>query len=177
MNLGKERRLIDDALSNYRAQLDSLTDEEFTTTPPMGGWSLAEVYEHIMKATLSSGIALERCAHKIAEPTKGGLNFWGYYTMLTGKFPPIKVTAPENTTGVNPTGKISIEEAKNLIIKTRKRMDTIAPLVKDASPKIKYKHPRLGMLTAPQWYKFIRVHLLHYLDQLDRIKNNFSSAR
>lgn len=32
------------------------------------------------------------------------------------------------------------------------------------------------MLNAPQWFKFIRVHLQHHLKQLERIKNNFAKG-
>jgi len=62
MNIAKERKAINAALDNYRAQLDTVSDEQFAETPVDGGWSYAEVYSHILQATLGSSIALERCA-------------------------------------------------------------------------------------------------------------------
>jgi hypothetical protein len=88
MNLSKERRAIDTALDTYRQLLDTYTDERFMETPPMGGWSNAEVYDHILKASLGSAIAAERCTHNNCPPTKKGMGFWGHYVMLTGLFPP-----------------------------------------------------------------------------------------
>jgi hypothetical protein len=70
--------------------------------------------------------------------------------------------------------KITKEDAKNLIIKCRKRVETTMPLIAASSPANKYKHPRLGMLNAKQWFKFIRIHLQHHLKQLDRIKRNLA---
>lgn len=173
MNITKERRAIDEALDTYRQLLDTYTDETFITTPPMGGWSYAEVYDHIMKASLGSSIALERCTHNNCPPTKKGMNFWGYYLMLTGNFPPFKVEVPEAVAAKMAPKKIDIEEAKNLLIKVRKRVQETAKLIPDAGLKAKWEHPRLGMLNAEQWFKFIRIHLQHHLKQLERIKNNF----
>jgi len=174
MNIAKERRAIEAAIDNYRAQLDSFTEEVFTATPPMGGWSYAEVYDHIMKASLGSSIALERCTHNNCPPTSKGMNFWGWYLMLTGNFPPMKTRVPEAIAAKMAPKKIDMEEAKNLIIKVRRRVDEASELLKDASPKARWLHPRIGMLNAGQWFKFIRVHLEHHLKQLERIKNNFS---
>jgi hypothetical protein len=47
-----------------------------------------------------------------------------------------------------PAKKISKEDAKNLIIKCRKRVETTMPLIPSSSAGNKYKHPRLGMLNA-----------------------------
>lgn len=175
MNIAKERRAIEAALDTYREWLDTVNDETFMTTPPMGGWSYAEVYDHIMKSSLGSSIALERCTHKNCPPSKKGMGFWGYYLMLTGTFPPGKVEVPEAVAAKIAPKKIGVEDAKNLIVKVRKRVDDAAKLLPEASDRAKWQHPRLGMLNAAQWFKFIRIHLEHHIKQLGRIKNNFSS--
>ncbi len=175
MNLAEERHTIDALLDDYRAKLDTIPDELFTETPPDGGWSYAEVYSHILKATLSSSIALERCAHGNCEPTKEGLNIRGWFMMLTGGFPPIRVTMPRELAEKMPAEKISKEDARNLLIKCRKRVDDTSPLVKGSSKIPRIRHPRLGMLNARQWFKFIRIHLSHHLKQLIRIEKKFQN--
>ena len=174
MNLTKERRTIEAALDSYREQLDTLPDTLFNETPPMGGWSYAEVYDHIMKASLGASIALERCTHNNCPPTKKGLTFAGYYVLFMNGFPPGGVRMPGSVADKITPAKIDKEEARNLIMKTRKRIEGIAGLVKDASPKARWQHPRMGMLNAEQWFKFIRIHLQHHLKQLERIKNNLA---
>jgi len=170
MNLANERRAIDAALDAYRSRLDAIPDELFTQTPPGGGWSYAEVYSHIMQATLGSVIALERCNNNNCHPTTKGLTLLGRLMMTINRFPPVRVKVPAAVSAKMPVVKISREEAKNLIIKCRKRVDEIWPGVKDALPGSRHKHPRLGMLNARQWVKFIRIHLKHHLKQLDRIQ-------
>jgi hypothetical protein len=177
MNIAKERRAIDAALDSYRNQLDGFTEEAFATTPVMGGWSYAEVYDHIMKASLGSTIALERCTHNNCPPTKKGMNLLGYYLMLTGNFPPFKLNVPEAVAAKMAPKKITLEEAKNLIVKVRKRVEDTVKLLPDASLRARWEHPRLGMLNAEQWFKFIRIHLQHHLSQLDRIRKDFQLRR
>ena len=170
MNILNEHKAIAQALATYSNKLDAITDEYFWESPPDGGWSFAEVYAHILKATLGSSISLEKCTNKNAEKSSNGPSFFGYYVMVIGKFPPIKVKVPAAVAEKMPAEKISREEAKKLIDKCHKRISTVLPLLADALPDIRYKHPRLGMLNAQQWFKFIRVHAQHHLTQLDRIE-------
>ena len=174
MSIAKEYKLLSLALDNYRAQLDTIPDDEFDVTPAKGGWSYAEVYSHIMQATLLSFMAIDRCVMG-NKPTKDGLNFWGRYVMLLQRFPPVKVKVPEKALSKMPVTKISKEEAKNLVIKCRKRIEEAFPAIHSVPLINRSKHPRLGMLNAAQWIKFIRIHLQHHLKQLKRIDRNFST--
>ena len=173
MNLLKERKSIDAALDSYRAQLDNIADEQFTETPPGGGWSYAEVYSHVLTATLGSSIALERCTHNNCPPTSKGPTLFGKFLLFTGVFPRVK--EPKAVAQGMPAKKITKEDAKNLIVKCRKRIEGTTPLIKDSKPVSRHQHPRLGMLNAGQWFKFIRIHLWHHLKQLQRVKNKFDA--
>lgn len=173
MTFTKQRNAIDAALDNYRDRLDTIPDEQFRETPPNGGWSSAEVYSHILQATLGSSIALERCSNNTDDATSKRLTFLGGLMMFTGRFPPVRLKVPKAVGAKMPATKIDKEEAKNLIIKCRKRINDITSLVESSSPASRYKHPRLGMLNAKQWYTFIRIHLQHHLKQLDRVKKVF----
>src|ERR1700761_1318575 len=130
MNIQKERKAIDAALDEYRVQLDAIPDDLFTVTPPGGGWSFAEVYSHILKTTLGASISLERCAHGNCEPTKEGLTPIGRWVLFTGRFPPVKIKVPQTIAAKMPVEKISKEEARNLLVKCRKRIDSTTPLIK-----------------------------------------------
>ncbi|NOW98208.1 DinB family protein [Mucilaginibacter sp. SG564] len=171
MSIAKELRTIETALDNYRERLDTIPDELFAETPAGGGWSSAEVYSHVMQSTLRSSIAIERCAHSNCPPTKKGLSLQGHFVLLFGCFPPVKIKMLD----IMNVEKISKEDARNLIIKCRKRIEDIAPIIAKASPDVRYGHPRLGMLNAKQWIKFTRIHLLHHLKQLDQIKRKVAS--
>jgi|ERR1700743_633526 len=176
MNIVKARKAIEAAFDIYRNRLEAIPDEQFTVTPPGGGWSYAEVYSHILQADLGSSIAMERCINGTANPTKKGLNLLGRLVLFFHRFPPVKVKVPEKTAAKMPVNKISKEEARNLLIKCRKRINEIAPLVNNALPQNRHKHPRLGNLDARNWLKFILIHTKHHLKQLDRIEKKFLRA-
>jgi hypothetical protein len=54
--------------------------------------------------------------------------------------------------------KISREDALNLIAKFKIRLGEIKSKIPKASPYQKSKHPRLGLLNAKEWFRFIEVH-------------------
>lgn len=172
MNILKEQRLITNALDKYRAQLDTIPDNEFGVTPKNGGWSYAEVYSHILQATIGASIALERCTHDTSKAVKGKLTFWGKLVLALGKFP-IRVKTPDKIAAMMSPAKISREEARNLIVKCRQRVEHVVKLMNDSTSKRRMQHPRMGMLNAGQWLKFIRIHLEHHLKQLKRINKTF----
>ena len=174
MNLNKERKSIEAALDDYRSMLETIPDDVFTETPADGGWSYAEVYSHITKATLGASIALERCTHGSCEPTKKGLTLAGWYMMLTGTL--LRSKAPAELEAKIPALKISKEEAKNALIKCRKRIDDTFPLIEKSSDSSRINHRKAGMLNAKQWLRFIRIHLYHHLGQIQRIEKKFNAA-
>jgi hypothetical protein len=174
VNIAKELKATNAALDEYRRQLDSIPDGQFDVTPPQGGWSFAEVYSHIMQATIGGSIMLERCTHKTTKPAKGGINWLGRYVLLTGLFPPVKTKIPDAVASRIAPQKISKEEAKNLIVKCHQRMEDMAVLMRENTSARRAQHPRMGMLNASQWFKFIRIHLQHHLKQLERIRKQFA---
>ncbi len=173
MNIAQIHIAINDALNVYRKRLDTIPDEQFDVTPMGGGWSYAEVYSHILQADLGSSIAMERCINGTCNPTTKGMNLLGKLVFFFRRFPPVKIKVPEKTAAKMPVNKISKEEAKNLLVKCRKRIDEIFPLIADAPSINRYKHPRLGNLNTAQWLKFILIHTKHHIKQLDRIEKKF----
>ena len=172
MTIEAERRAIEAALDIYRARLDEIPDDQFDLTPPDGGWSYAEVYSHILQTTLGASMALEKCTLSVCLPTNKGRSLIGWFVFTFNRFPPVKVKVPAIVNERNPAKKISKEDARNLIIKCRKRISEVTPLIHDSSPNKRVKHPRMGLLNASQWFKFILIHLNHHLKQLDRIEKN-----
>ena len=174
MKIPTQRKAIDAALDNYRDQLDTIPDELFAETPPGGGWSFAEVYSHILQATLASTIAAERCINGTCGSTKKGLSILGRLVLFFNRFPPVRVKTPAAEAARMNITKLTKEEAKNLLIKCHKRVDEITPGIKGSPIQNRFKHSRFGMLNALQWYRFVLIHLNHHLKQLERIKKKFA---
>jgi hypothetical protein len=175
MKIADERAAIEAAFDQYRALLDEIPDAQFDASPAGGGWSYAEVYSHILQATLGSSIAAEKCAQATCKPTLKKTSLLGKLVLLFGRFPPVRVKTPKVLAQLMPVKKITKEEARNMLIKCRQRVDTIMPLVYKAPENCRISHPRFGMLNARQWLKFIRIHLKHHLKQIQRIKNKFAA--
>ena len=176
MTIEQERKAIDEVLNTYRSRLDTIPDDQFDVTPLGGGWSYAEVYSHILQATLSSTIAVEKCTLSTCKPTSKGRSVTGFFVFTFNQFPPFRSKEPSIVASSMPAKKISKEDARNLLVKCRKRVDSVAGLIGNSSPHCKIMHARLGMLNAGQWFKFILIHARHHLKQLDRVEKKFQQA-
>lgn len=174
MSIAADKANIENLLQTYRQRLDEIPDELFNVTPPGGGWSYAEVYSHIMRSTSGSLVAAEKCSNGTGETHTKPIGILGRLILLFGYLPGIKFKAPASIAAL--TANVSKEEARNLIIKAKKRLDDIVPHIEDASAFCKIKHPRFGMLNATQWLTFTGIHLKHHIKQLNRINKKFSKS-
>lgn len=167
MSTNEHRKSTLKSVNEYEKLLNSITDEEFTQSPESDGWSYSEVYSHIFQANLASLIATEKCISGTGIKSAKRIHWIARLILFFGRFPPIKLKAPESLAYM--TTKISREEARNLIVKFKRRLDDVVPKVGKSNPYQKIKHPRLGLLNASQWIRFIEVHTLHHQKQLLRI--------
>ena len=167
MSVAAQQRSILKSVEKYRDLLENISDEDFQHSPAEGVWSYAEVYSHIFKANMASLIAAEQCINGAAEIKSAGTHWMVRTILFFGRFPPGKYKVPASIAGM--TSKITVEEARNLIVKFKTRLAEIAPRVDKATHYHKVKHPRLGHFNAMQWFRFIQIHTLHHQKQLDRI--------
>jgi len=162
--------------SAYNARLDHVSDQDFQTTPTIGGWSYSEVYSHIFDASMLSLQAMENCMNGKGErkPTSLMVKLILWY----GGFPPQqKYKVPKFLeTRVK---KISPAQAGLMIDEFLQRLQTLYPFIETADQQLKTAHPRLGYLNTSGWLRFIEIHLKHHLKQLKRIEKsfNFTSLR
>lgn len=173
MNSTKVYKSIIKIVAAYQAKLTTIGEEEFTLTPPIGGWSYSEVYSHIFDASLLSLMALNNCINGEGEikPTAFGAKV----VLFFGALPPgKKYKVP--TKLAERVKKISPMAAQQFITDFEMQLAKVYPQINAANQKIKTKHPRLGYLNAKQWLRFIEVHLNHHLKQLKRISNSFNEA-
>ena len=62
------------------------------------------------------------------------------------------------------------KEALDAIQKSKEKIKAILPKIAGAAPSQKAPHPKLGLLNARQWLRFIEIHTRHHEKQLYRIK-------
>lgn len=167
MSTERHYRSILKAVSVYEDLLAQLTEEAFIQSPPDFSWSYSETYSHIFQANLISLVAAEKCILNTGVHTGKPIHWLAGIILFLGRFPPGKLKAPDRIAAM--VTKISMEEARNLIRKFKTRLEDIRPKIKNADPYQKVKHPRLGMLNAKQWFRFIEIHTIHHTRQLKRI--------
>jgi hypothetical protein len=165
MNATKTVTSILTLLDKYMEFVSGVSEEEFQKSPSEAVWSYSEVYSHVLQVNRSASIAIERCAFGNKSST-GRLSWKAWLVLLFGRFPG-KLKAPVQIAAM--VRKISLEDARNDIIKFQEKLPDLISTVKGAPVKNKINHPRLGMLNAQQWLRFIEVHTLHHLKQLKRI--------
>lgn len=156
--------------STYTDKLAAIPDDRFQITPPIGGWSYSEVYDHIFDASLLSLIPMEEAIKGNGERKK--TVFVVKLILFFGMFPPAKkFKVPKRLE--SRVKKINKAAATAWIAKFLQQLDSDYATIENAAPDIKTLHPRLGYLNANQWLRVIEIHLNHHLKQLKRIENSF----
>lgn len=167
MSVASDKRAIEKLLLTYRDRLDTFSDDDFIVAPAHG-WCYAEVYSHVLQVIRISFVFIEECIQGNAKKSDKPLHWLVWLILLSGRFPPGKYIAPPNVAGL--VKPISREEARNMLIKVRKKLDELFPKITKAPSNHKIKHPKLGLLNARQWLRFVRIHTAHHLKQLARIE-------
>lgn len=168
MSLKSIHTSIEQSVANYAALLSQIPANDFQINPASGGWCYAEVYSHIFTSNLVSLMALENCINGTAVENTKRTHPAVWLILFLGKFPPGKIKAPERIAAM--VQKINPAEAEKLISQFNAKLKELTPLVATASLTQKAKHPRLGLLNARQWFRFIEIHTRHHEKQLTRIQ-------
>ena len=168
MSVNSHYKSLMKAVGQYESLLSEIAEHTFIQNPPDGGWSYSETFSHIFQSNLASLIAVEKCFLRTGIVKKKRINWKVWAILFLGRLPPGKFKAPERLASM--VKILSKEEAANLIIKFRKRLTELKDKVDKADKYQMIKHPRLGLLNAKQWWRFIEIHTIHHTHQLKRIR-------
>ncbi|MDQ7950171.1 MAG: DinB family protein, partial [Cellulomonas sp.] len=136
--------------------MDEIDEAHFVHSPPIGGWSISEVYAHIFDSSLLSLMAIARIIKGDGElqPTHWAVRL----ILFFGSLPPgKKYEAPARLK--ERVKKINKMAAQQLLTDFELQLAKIYPLLEKPVSGLKVKHPRLGYLDAKQWFRFIEIHL------------------
>ncbi|WP_334072438.1 MULTISPECIES: DinB family protein [Paenibacillus] len=178
MNSTKEILLrFESLVDGYIRELDGFTMEQLLQKPEDGGWSLGQMYQHLIQSALYMHLAnAETCLRGTADPAlaPAGLTKEGNAVFAQGEFPPIRIQVPPSPqyTPKAPESKESLVEGLNRVVV---RMGELEPALAGASLRQGVAHPRFGVLTAGEWFALVPMHYRHHLRQLDRLKQELAS--
>ena len=153
----------------YREWLGKYGEDEFVREPEGGGWSIGQVYYHLVNGTRQYQLRqLALCLEGKATVVRGGKTFPGKVMFMLGSFLPVRITVPpsEAYTPKQPAGIASMKAGLDGLCQT---MRDTAPLIAAAAPDMKASHRILGFLNAAEWYQLIEMHFRHHLRQKRRI--------
>ncbi|MDP3469189.1 MAG: DinB family protein [Daejeonella sp.] len=173
MSVERHYRSLLSTVSVYEKLLVKVSEEEFIQSPQDGGWSYSETYSHIFQSNLLSLLAIEKCIAGIGVPNRKRIHWLAWLILFFGRFPPVKFKAPAKIAAM--TKKISREDALDLISKFKIRLGEVKSKIHQADSFQKSKHPRLGLLNAEEWFRFIEVHTVHHTRQLRKIGRRLKS--
>lgn len=160
-------------LDQWIAALDDYNLQQLQAQPPDGGWSLGQVYMHLLNEAEyhleQFTAALSSSEQSQEEATPEGR------TMLNNNaFPDIRLEGPpENAAVPQPESKSELTAAMLLL----KEQFEKSLLMLSHDHRGKSKHPGLGYFSAREWLQFADMHMRHHLRQKERIDKAIGATK
>ncbi len=139
---------------------------ELLAGPADGGWSAAEILDHIRTAESALVKALSKVER--GEPTRVPARAWYYRLPMTPVFWPIRVPAPKV---VRPRPRAEVKPAEVLEGLAASRRDLLVlagRMGEERFARLVFPHFLLGRFTGVSWFRFIAGHEGKHLKQLRR---------
>ena len=141
-------------------------DGELLGCPADGGWSAAEILDHIRTAETSLVRALAKLEK--GEPTRVPAIAWYYRLPISPVFWPIRFVAPRL---VRPRPRADLKPAEvveGLHVSRRDLFATVDRMGEERFANLVFPHFLLGRFTGVSWFRFIAGHEGKHLKQLRR---------
>lgn len=145
-------------------------EKSFSVKPTTDEWSIAQVYDHITKATEKCLDNAFLCACNKGETGHNG--FGAAIFSFMGAFPPLKLRIKKIPAGLENLyypKQISKAEALMQINELLQKMKDAIPVLINADKNNRIRHWAGGWFNAIEWYHCAEMHLKHHFSQKKRI--------
>jgi len=135
---------------------------------PEGGWSVAEIVEHLSIAEPGITRAIEKLLTPRSdnEGEQGEPEIFAPFSLdEQAELARGKIEAPEF---LRPTG-LTLSEGLARLTESRSALTDLRPRFESADYSRRLPHPAFGPLNAAQWLAFIGMHEERHLRQIERI--------
>lgn len=157
-------------------RVEGIAEQAWGTVPPGGGWSLAQVAEHVVLVEVSTGKLISRKLFTEPAPPEVLAATAGKDRALVAGLPDRtnRIEAPDFVT---PSGKWGTRDELLRAFEVA-RESNIVQLCDPTRDLRRYAaaHPVIGPLDAHQWGLFLSLHLSRHLDQMDEIAGRLGEA-
>jgi hypothetical protein len=163
---------IDDTRQRLSQRLAGLTGEQENFRPASGGWSIAEIVEHL---AILEGRLLGLVNVMVSKAEKSGLQRQPEETHFTpvsldqivARSLKEKYVAPETA---QPQGGINVKDSLERLSQSRSSLRDLRPRIEATNlTSAHYPHPAFGPLDAYQWLVMIGVHEDRHLRQIEAL--------
>jgi hypothetical protein len=149
------------------ATVEGRTDGELLCPPADGGWSAAEVLDHIAKGERKLVKAL--VLHEKGEPTRVPARAWWYRLPMSPVFWKIRFRAPKL---VRPRPRSEVNPREVVEGLRQSRADLLAFVERvgeERFARLVFPHFLLGRFTGLDWFRFLAGHEGKHLGQIRRV--------
>lgn len=147
-------------------QLSQLDPAKLKKNPALGGWSTAQVFQHLYTAERASLAYLNKKIQSDELPPAGLKSHYRMlllHVMLSGI---LRFKAPKGV------GDPENQDFDHTVVQWDQVRKDLRKFLEEAPDekleRALYKHPVVGRLTMQQTLTFFRVHMLHHWKQVDR---------
>lgn len=157
------------ALEQWLGFLDTYSLEELLQKPADGGWSLGQVYDHVL--AFVEAFAVPRALVCLAPdaPTEGAKTPAGENVLAYRSFPPTKIGGPPGMVQDLPQPTTVAELQARTQAALQQFEAACAQVRQHPTARGKAQHPILGWLDALEWLLQVGIHTEHHLLQKQRL--------
>jgi hypothetical protein len=149
-------------------RVEGLSEEQQSARGADGGWSAADIIEHLSLTERRITRALEGMLPQAADgggaaasATFTPFSLDAYVERASGQ----KYEAPEY---IRPRG-VPLSESLTHLSESRAALESLRPRFDAADLSAQFPHPAFGPLNLAQWLAFIGIHEARHLRQLERL--------
>ncbi len=166
-DLRQARESMEAVRAGIYAAVAGKSDAELLCPPADGGWSAAEVLDHIRAAEGSLVRALVK--HEKGEPTRVPRRAWFYRMPMSPIFWRIRFRAPK-LVRPRPRAEVNPVDVLEQLHASRKELLEIADRMgEERFARMVFPHFLLGRFDGVDWFRFLTGHEGKHLGQIRRV--------
>jgi hypothetical protein len=153
----------------YLNEIPKYSLEQMTRKPSEDEWSLGQMYVHLISSAMFMQLRnVELCRDQETAPDSSERPEAVKAMFAAGSFPPerIRVPASPQYTPKQPDSLQEMEQGLRTVIA---RMQELEPTLASIPADRAVGHPRMGLLSALEWFTLVEMHYRHHLLQKERI--------
>jgi hypothetical protein len=153
-------------VNHWLSELEGYSFNELCSKPSAAGWSLGQLYRHLINDANFYIEQIEVCVRS-NDHTNEEASAAGKEMLVNNEFPNEIIEGdPANAFIPQPESK---EKLLLDLVLLKEHMNKVAVMIRETLFRGKTKHPGLNYFSAVEWLQFADMHFRHHLRQKKRI--------